>query len=454
MVEQKLHIGFLTNEYIIPPDKLDGGLATYIQKVGRELVRRGHLVSVFCLSERDYHWIDEGVDIYEVDSSDDFPQFSLRRIFKPVKGIEKIFLDSDRLAKAVWNLHKTQPIDILQASSYKSIGIAMCQNGVIPLVNRISSLTSLIRNAYGEENHISHALTDWCEIYQAEHTDGVISPSELMAKYYALLSGATPKVIRTPFSKSDIVLDQSFYHQNLANMKYMLYFGTLCRHKGVDILLKTIPDILKDYPDLHFVLIGRTLPKTIYLSQIEKLKNEFPVCRQNIHYFPSLNKSQLFPVIENSLCVIMPSRIDNYPNTCLEAQQFGKIVIGSKDSSLEEMIVDGQTGLLVESDPESLELGIRRFLSSSPGEIRRMENLIQAHVHNILSEDRVGNLINYYKYIIQGFTPNNNTELIDWHNLFLIDKYKINLWKGFIPTWVMRILSIIRAQLKKVLHDH
>ena len=65
MKQDLFHVGFLTSEYIISPTHLDGGLATYVQKAGRGLVQRGHRVSVFCLSDRNYDWMDEGVHVYE-----------------------------------------------------------------------------------------------------------------------------------------------------------------------------------------------------------------------------------------------------------------------------------------------------------------------------------------------------------------------------------------------------
>jgi glycosyltransferase involved in cell wall biosynthesis len=46
--------------------------------------------------------------------------------------------------------------------------------------------------------------------------------------------------------------------------------------------------------------------------------------------------------------VVTPSRVDNCPNTCLEAQALGKIVIGTRQSSLEELVDHGVTGFLAE----------------------------------------------------------------------------------------------------------
>ena len=69
----------------------------------------------------------------------------------------------------------------------------------------------------------------------------------------------------------------------------------------------------------------------------------------HIHFIPSIPKAQLYPIIAHAVTVLMPSRVDNYPNACLEAQMLGIPVIGSRNSSLDEMIEDGKTGFLVEN---------------------------------------------------------------------------------------------------------
>ena len=76
--------------------------------------------------------------------------------------------------------------------------------------------------------------------------------------------------------------------------------------------------------------------------------------------------------------ILIPSRIDNYPNTCLEAQALGKIVVGTRDSSLDEMVEDGVTGFLAEpGDSESLASAILRGLALSAEERKQMAERIQ-----------------------------------------------------------------------------
>ena len=105
----------------------------------------------------------------------------------------------------------------------------------------------------------------------------------------------------------------------------------------------------------------------------------------------------------------MPSRIDNYPNACLEALLNGVPVIGTFDSSLDEMIVDGETGFLAKNDdPSSLCDAIMRLLSLSPWQRKEMQERILKSVEAINAEDRVGQLIAYYRETIADFQSDGN----------------------------------------------
>jgi glycosyltransferase involved in cell wall biosynthesis len=435
MEQRSLHIGFLTDEYIIPPDHLDGGLATYLQKTGRGLVKRGQRVSVFCLSDRDYDWIDEGVHIHEVLAEPRKLSRVLSNIALPTAEIEKIFLNSTKLAARVRQVNLTEPLDILQAASYQAVGIAMCDNRSIPLITRVSSLPPLVRNATGGNNvnTLSSALSDWCEIYQAENSDCTFSPSALMAKYYSLYSQVSPLILRSPIDADNETTDESFYDRHLKGMKYLLFFGTLNRLKGMELISKSVGGLIEEFPNIHFVFIGRTHLAENDQPYAAKILQENVRWSKNIHYYPSLPKKSLFPVIRHAYGVLIPSLIDNYPNSCLEALQCGKIVIGTYESSLDEMISDGETGILVQNnDVESLQSGIRKLLGFSPVQKKEMEGKIVKTFAGMVSEDRIGQLVALYNDTILNYKPNVHTDSINFERLLLQKKFRKDLGIGIV----------------------
>jgi glycosyltransferase involved in cell wall biosynthesis len=404
MQRDSLHIGLLTGEYIIPPDRLEGGLAAYVQKTARGLATRGHAVSVFCLSDRDADWMDQGVHVHEVLAEPFRRLWGPFRLFQPVREARRTIKNSSRLAARLFQVHSKQPLDVIQAASYQSVGIAFCDNGRVPLITRISSSSPLYRRADGKIGSPLAVLTDWCETYQVGHSDRSYAPSELMVKIYSRSPAARPALLRTPADMYSGELDPSFYDDCLKGLKYLLFFGTLNQMKGVKVLSRAIGPLLEESPDLHIIFIGKASIERGQHTYADYVLQENAAFGGRVLCFPLLPKAQLYPAISNAYGVVLPSVIDNYPNTCLEAMQFGRIVVGTHGSSIDEMIVDGQTGILVRrNDVSSLRAGIRRLLGLSPGEKRGMETRVERAFAAIEAEDRIGQLIEFYRETVHEY---------------------------------------------------
>jgi glycosyltransferase involved in cell wall biosynthesis len=56
----------------------------------------------------------------------------------------------------------------------------------------------------------------------------------------------------------------------------------------------------------------------------------------------------LFPVIANAECSVLPSRVDNLPNTVIESLMLQTPVIAFRAASIDEIVQSGMNGQLVE----------------------------------------------------------------------------------------------------------
>jgi len=399
-----IHIAFLSPEYS-RSEKPEGGLANYLRKVGLALSKRGHHVSVFCLSNRNKHWQDDkGIQVYEVKRFT-FP-YQLRKIdvIAPFLPVIAQILSAKRLEKVFWKSHQTKPVDIIQASSYKSPGYTLLKNGKVPLVCRVSSYRPVIRASEEVKRTLDVHLTDWLEIKQVREAMDSFAPSQLMGDTYKHLESCKLRVIRTPLDNENYPVNSLLYDKNFSGKAYLLYFGTLKLVKGVDLFADIVTPLLENHPNLFFALIGRDDG----LNSGERLFDF--ICRKNpdvvdrLIYSPAISKTHLYPIISNSLGVLMPSRVDNYPNACLEAHMLNVPVVGTYGSSLEEMIVDGKTGFLAKNDdPESFLFVTNRLLSLSSKQRALMKSNIENSIQDIKSEDRVGQLITFYQEDINKF---------------------------------------------------
>jgi glycosyltransferase involved in cell wall biosynthesis len=285
----------------------------------------------------------------------------------------------------------------------------MRKNNKIPLVCRSSGYTPLFRSANGNSvSGLGEYLAEWLDLRLILDADASFAPSQFTASIYQRFEAHTLRVIHSPVEDlSKIIQDESFYSNHLKGKKYLLYFSALNRLKGIDLVIPILPNLLKNNPELHFVFIGHDVGLPGIPEVYPYIRELCSVYKERLHYSPPLEKSQLYPVIANAAAVVMPSRVDNYPNACLDALVLGTPVIASDNSSLEEMIVEGVTGFLIENSvSDSLEKVIYRVLNQTIEEKRIMKKNILLYVESLRSEDPVSQLLVLYEQTINEFQAN------------------------------------------------
>ena len=396
-----MRIGFLTPEY--PENrKPEGGLGNYIHKNALELMARGHKVTVFVLAVRKGSQMDAGVDVRHVARVRFHWRLKRNRFVAAWLELFELWLNARRMRSAVLSYNRSFLLDIVQTSNYLIPGYFLSHNHCFPLVCRCSSYSPMWRAASGTQRQFPEAIADWMEAHQVIEADAVFAPSEFISRVYEHFEAVRPLVIRTPLDLLTQKRDDVVYRQMVAGKKYLLYFA-LNGAKGVDVLIQITPGILSKYQDISLLFVGRNDPLPGGIRALDLIKSSLADYWQEgrVLYSPSLPKAQLYPIIQQALGVILPSRVDNYPNTCLEALGLGVPVVGTYGSSLEEMIVDGKTGFLCENgNPEALFRAIERLISLSENQRQQMRTEINSEVMRISKEDRVGQLISFYELVI------------------------------------------------------
>jgi glycosyltransferase involved in cell wall biosynthesis len=83
-------------------------------------------------------------------------------------------------------------------------------------------------------------------------------------------------------------------------------------------------------------------------------------CAQVV-WLGALPKPELYGVVQASEAAVLPSTVDNLPNTAIESLLLGVPVIGSAGASIDELIEPGRTGELVPiGDAEALAAAMLR----------------------------------------------------------------------------------------------
>ena len=406
-----MNIGFLTPEYPLKNSKV-GGVGTYIKKSASELTDRGHKITVFLESTRNAKLNDNGVTIYEIKCPPLYYALNSKSFLKQLIRVSYILFSAFKIKNKVFQIHKKDPFNILQSSNYLAPGFFLKKNKKIPVITRVSSYAPLWHAAFGIPRTFGDYLIDYLELRQVTDAQSSFSPSRFMRKVYARYENCklnfipTPLDINKPIKKDNFLLEKIL--RKLPSKQYILYFGSLSRIKGVDLMADVINKLSPKHPKLGFVFVGvdyglpdgKPLSEFIY-GQCQKYKKQ-------ILFFTYQPRKRLHPVIKNAYGIAAPSRVDNYPNTCLEAQTLGIPVIGTNNSSIDEIIIDGKTGFIAEnSSPTSIASKVESLLEMSKKERLEMQKEIAKNISCILKEDRIKILIKYYEKVIKEYKEQN-----------------------------------------------
>lgn len=124
----------------------------------------------------------------------------------------------------------------------------------------------------------------------------------------------------------------------------MLYLARVSPENGVLELLNNMEVILKTYSTIHLVVVGADLESnSSYLRSVRKVANAFP---DNVTLLGFRHDVQ--NMIASSDFIIVPFTEPHSARTVIEASAMGVPAIGTDVGGVNELIIDGRTGLLYE----------------------------------------------------------------------------------------------------------
>jgi len=347
-----LRIAFLTPEYVTESN-FDGGLANYLHRAALGMKQHGHHVEIFTCSEHNETISHEGVLVNRVKDNG--------FIFKCVNRLTRyrfrqtlnILSLSYCLRKRLLKRHRHQHFDIVQISSFLSCGLFLTFNRPAPIIARVSSYEPLLRRFYCKRLTRQQRFREWLELLPLRRSDAVYAPSELLSNVLRENANLKVDVLHPPFFIETNDFDESIYRKCLKGKRYFIFFGSIGLLKGGEVLARSLPDLLAAYPEMFFVFAGKVFQGPENQSMLDYVKDKAGAYSNRIIYLGVLKHHQLYPIIQCSHAVVLPSLIDNLPNTMLEAMALGKVVIGTRGASFEEFINDGISGILVEANNSS-----------------------------------------------------------------------------------------------------
>ncbi|OGL72306.1 hypothetical protein A3F28_01530 [Candidatus Uhrbacteria bacterium RIFCSPHIGHO2_12_FULL_57_11] len=169
---------------------------------------------------------------------------------------------------------------------------------------------------------------------------------------------------------------------NLAGKRVILSVGRLVSRKGHDMMIEALPDIIRSHPSVIWIVVGDGPEGERLRHAVSKRALANHVVFTNV-----LNDEDLAAAYAAADVFVLPTREEEYDAegfglVFLEAGAAGVSVVAGRGGGVDEAVVDGVTGLLIDPrDPIAIARAVNRILSDKEL-ARRMGDSGRSRVEN------------------------------------------------------------------------
>lgn len=382
---------FVAPLYEAKGEKPKGGISMYLRRVTGALKELGHTPIILTVGKKDTRYIENGVEVLFVRC----PYWRLKS--ESLHVACNILIKNLVINRKIKELLKERKIDLIQFASIWSF--SFLYYGRTPAVMRMSIYSKVYRQY--KENKADIDTQAFFERLAVRHCNAVFAPSKVIADAFAKDIHRKVSVIESPFWNDNTRYDDSLYQEKLGEKKYFLFFGRLVADKGILVIAECLQQFLREHIDYYFVCCGIE-ESGGGENPVRILKKAAGEYQERFLYMRALPHSTLYPIVQNADFVVFPSLIDNFPNACLEAMYFRRVVIGTDGTSFEQLIEDGKSGFLcAPNDADSLLEKMEEAACMDDQQRKIMGEYAKKRIDMLSPEFTVKKLVRYYQYVIE-----------------------------------------------------
>lgn len=175
--------------------------------------------------------------------------------------------------------------------------------------------------------------------------------------------------------------------------------GRIAPHKGQDIFIKAIPDILNFFPNAKITIVGEdSTPNGDFIIQLQQLiaelKLEAKVCFSGF----KANVPQIMKALD---VLVVPSLSESFGRVVIEAMAARTPVVASEVGGIPDIIVNGVNGILVPvKNPRAISEAVIKLLSDKSLYYNISQNSRKTAEELFSIPKHVGNVERLYQSLI------------------------------------------------------
>jgi glycogen synthase len=290
-------------------------------------------------------------------------------------------------------------IDLIEAQEYEAplyyfqIRRALClgPKALPPCMIHLHSPTEYIVHYNDwDPNYIYFRTTRRLESYSIASADSLLCPSRYLATRVETqfgLSKGSVNIIPYPIGDNEFLeRDPDIWKRGS-----VIYIGRLERRKGVLEWIDAAVDVAREHPSVHFEFVGSNILHDGMHTGAEIVESRIPLdLKDRFLFHGEQEPSNVRRILKQARIAVIPSRWENFPNTCIEAMSSGIPVIVSPNGGMMEVFENGRTGWVAENgDKAGLSRALKQALHTEANLLAEMGNRASLRVRMICSNEKI-----------------------------------------------------------------
>lgn len=370
---------------------LDGGIATHFAELAAGLVDLGHSVRMLVVASQPLvptrpRELDR-VEFVPIAAGVPGWMRRLTRWHWPLDTLAGRWGAIRGAARALQREHARQRFDCIETDSSGLLALAYLRRGSRPpVVTRVSTTESQLAAHGGNAPRWHERVLQRWERRLVRASDVVVTHTAEHRREVAREFGLAAEQVRLLTLGIAVPPDLELRPADPTRPPRLLFVGRFEVRKGIDTLLAALPGLLAAVPGVTCRLVGRD-----YNGYWERhFWAENPVLeRARVEFAGPVDAAALRNAYRDCDVLVAPSRYESFGLIYAEAMAWGKPVIGCRAGGIPEVVLDGETGLLVApGDSDALRNALIQLLRD-PAVRRRFGEAGRQRVQNCFSRGRL-----------------------------------------------------------------